>query len=87
MAPPMGAQPGSIAELDAIARDALVALALQDEPWLSRTAWKDQATRAGIVDPRGRQLTGEAFEEVVRVLTEEGAVVLVGNGGYALALR
>lgn len=77
----------SVSGLDALERDVLTVLALDDEPWLSRTAWKDKASRAGIVDARGRQLTGEVFKELARALTAKGPAVLVGNGGYAFAVE
>ena len=71
--------------LDANDRDVLVVLCLSDEPWLSRSAWKDKVNTAGIVDDRGRQLTGEFFKAMLVRLAEQGLSVPAGNG-YTLAL-
>ena len=73
-----------LSSLDARLRDVLAVLALADEPSWSRTAWKEKASIAGLVDDRGRQLTGELFKSMVGDLTAAGASVMVGNG-YALA--
>jgi hypothetical protein len=80
----MAVPTSAVSELNALERDVLTVLALTDEPWLSRTGWKEKASQAGIVDPRGRQITGEAFHDLVRALTAKGGAVAVDGRGYVV---
>ncbi len=54
---------------------------------LSRSAWSDLARSAGIVDGRGKTLSGVPFKEILATLVGRGAVVEVRGGYYAMSFE
>jgi hypothetical protein len=52
---------------------------------LSRSAWSDLAGTAGIVDGRGKTLSGAPFKEILETLVGRGAVAEVSGGTYAVS--
>jgi len=68
-------------------RDALAVLALESEPWVSRTHWQERVGDAGIVDERNRKIAGAPFKEIVDHAVAIGAVLVNERHAHALSYR
>lgn len=77
----------ALGELDALHRDALVVLALDEQSASSRTHWLERAGEAGLRDERSRKLTNDAWRELVERLVAAGAAMRDARSEHFVAPR